>query len=52
MDQIANMGFQTPNYLPYKIVGSPLYLEQADIILHGLGQLQVTFSSPFLSVIG
>ena len=43
MDQITNMGFQTPNNIPYKIVGDPLYLEQTDIILHGLGQLQVTF---------
>lgn len=42
-DQINNKGFQTPKNVPYRIVGTPLYLEQADIILNGLGQLQVQF---------
>jgi hypothetical protein len=32
------MGFNTPNNVPYKIIGSPLYLEQKQIILNGLGQ--------------
>lgn len=42
LDQINHMGFQTPNNVPYRIIGSPLYLEQADIILNGLGQLKVS----------
>lgn len=39
-DQQINMGFQTPKNVPYRIVGEPLYLEQADIILNGLGQFK------------
>ncbi len=41
MGQMSSMGFQTPNNIPYRIIGHPLYLEQSDIILNGLGQLQV-----------
>ena len=40
MDQQNNMGFQTPIHVPYRVVGDPLYLEQADIILNGLGQFK------------
>ena len=43
-DQQINMGFQTPKNVPYRIVGEPLYLEQADIILNGLGQFKVNVS--------
>ena len=41
-EQMSNMGFQTPLNIPYKIVGDPLYLEQKQIILNGLGQLSVS----------
>lgn len=39
--QISSMGFSTPMNKPYKILGEPLYLDQKQIILHGLGQLTV-----------
>lgn len=40
-EQISSMGFSTPMNQPYKVIGEPLYLEQRDIILHGLGQMGV-----------
>jgi hypothetical protein len=40
-EQMSSMGFQTPKNMPYKVVGDPLFLEQKDIILHGLGQMTV-----------
>ena len=41
--QITGMGFQTPSGTPYKVVGNPLFLEQKEIILHGLGQFMVYY---------
>lgn len=40
LDQQTKMGFQTPCHIPYRVIGDPLYLEQADIILNGLGQFK------------
>lgn len=36
-----SMGFQTPANIPYRVIGSPLYLDQKQIILYGLGQFTV-----------
>jgi hypothetical protein len=41
-EQMSSMGFQTPKNVPYKIVGEPLFLDQKEIILYGLGQLNVS----------
>ena len=41
MEQMKSMGFQTPANIPYRVIGSPLYLEQKQIILYGLGQFAV-----------
>ena len=41
LQQMTSMGFQTPVNKPYKVLGDPLYLEQKEIILNGLGQLIV-----------
>jgi hypothetical protein len=38
---MKSMGFQTPANIPYRVIGSPLYLDQKQIILYGLGQFAV-----------
>ncbi len=43
LQQMTSMGFSTPINKPYKVIGDPLYLEQKQIILNGLGQLTVNF---------
>ena len=50
LDQMNSKGFQTPKNVPYRIVGAPLYLEQADIILNGLGQLQQSIKDTMKNV--
>lgn len=38
-EQKRSQGFSSPANKPYKVLGDPLYLDQKDIILYGLGQL-------------
>ena len=42
LQQMTSMGFHAPSNKPYRVLGDPLYLEQKEIILSGLGQLAVT----------
>ena len=43
LEQMTSMGFHAPSNKPYRVLGDPLYLEQKEIILSGLGQLNVNF---------
>ncbi|KAH9496659.1 hypothetical protein Btru_009964 [Bulinus truncatus] len=40
LQQMTDQGFYAYNYLPYKGVGDPVYLDEKKMVLHALGQLQ------------
>ena len=43
VEQMSTMGFASAINKPYRVIGEPLYLDQKQIILYGLGQLTVLY---------